>query len=61
MFAATGMPSSMIPMPTPDPKLLAEASYTGDWDKLQEMLATGDEKSLFNGDLNGFVNNVGGL
>lgn len=35
-----------------------EASYTGDWDKLQEMLATGDEKSLFNGDLNGFVNNV---
>ena len=28
---------------------------------MQGMLATGDEKTLFNGDLNGFVNNVGAL
>ncbi|CAJ1341755.1 unnamed protein product [Effrenium voratum] len=42
-------------------KGVCEAAYTGDYDKLQEMLATGDEKSLFNGDLNGFVNNITAL
>ncbi|CAE7278533.1 unnamed protein product [Symbiodinium microadriaticum] len=41
-----------------DLKAVCEASYTGDYDKLEEMLATGDEKTLFNGDLNGFVNNI---
>lgn len=42
-------------------KAVCEASYTGDYAKLQEMLATGDEKTLFNGDLNGFVNNITAL
>eukprot|EP00438_Fugacium_kawagutii_P029953 Skav229971 [mRNA] locus=scaffold327:557669:562837:- [translate_table: standard] len=44
-----------------DVKAVCEASYTGDYGKLQEMLATGDEKTLFNGDLNGFVNNIDGV
>eukprot|EP00434_Breviolum_minutum_P007940 symbB.v1.2.007003.t1/scaffold419.1/size210307/9 len=44
-----------------DMRSVCQASYTGDYDKLQEMLATGDEKSLFNGDLNGFVNNITAL
>eukprot|EP00490_Sorites_sp_Unknown_P000679 CAMPEP_0114653264 /NCGR_PEP_ID=MMETSP0191-20121206/9635_1 /TAXON_ID=126664 /ORGANISM="Sorites sp." /LENGTH=546 /DNA_ID=CAMNT_0001868235 /DNA_START=47 /DNA_END=1688 /DNA_ORIENTATION=+ len=42
-------------------KAVCEASYTGDYGRLQDMLATGDEKSLFNGDLNGFVNNITAL
>jgi [acyl-carrier-protein] S-malonyltransferase len=31
---------------------VAEASYTGDYDLLEELLKTGDEQNLFNGDLN---------
>mmetsp|Transcript_90258 Transcript_90258/g.142603 ORF Transcript_90258/g.142603 Transcript_90258/m.142603 type:complete len:539 (+) Transcript_90258:60-1676(+) len=31
---------------------VCEASYVGDYDLLDELLATGDEKNLFNGDLN---------
>jgi len=42
-------------------KEVCEASYTGDYDRLEEMLATGDEKALFNGDLNGHVNNITAL
>ena len=37
----------------------APAKTRPTWRRIyQEMLATGDEKSLFNGDLNGFVNNA---
>jgi [acyl-carrier-protein] S-malonyltransferase len=31
---------------------VCEAAYVGDYDLLEELLATGDEKTLFNGDLN---------
>jgi [acyl-carrier-protein] S-malonyltransferase len=31
---------------------VCEASYVGDYDLLEELLSTGDEKNLFNGDLN---------
>lgn len=42
-------------------KEVCEASYTGDYDRLEEMVATGDEKTLFNGDLNAHVNNITAL
>jgi len=34
---------------------VADAAYTGDYDLLEEMLSTGNERQLFNGDLNAFV------
>lgn len=37
---------------------VSEAAYTGDYSLLDEMLATGTEKSLYNGDLNAHVNNL---
>jgi len=33
---------------------VAEASFTGDYDALEELLKTGDEQNLFNGDVNAF-------
>jgi len=40
---------------------VCEAAYTGDYDLLEEMLATGDEKMLYNGDVNVHVNNLNAL
>lgn len=40
---------------------LCEAAYTGDIEILEEMLATGNEKTLFNGDLNKHINNLTAL
>jgi len=40
---------------------VCEAAYKGDYDKLEEMLSTGDESTLFNGDLNAFQSNVTAL
>jgi len=40
---------------------VCEACYTGDIVLLEEMLATGDEKNLFNGDLNKHHNNLTAL
>jgi len=40
---------------------VCDASYTGDIDLLEELLATGDEKMLYNGDLNAHVNNITAL
>ena len=37
---------------------VCEAAYVGDYDRLEEPLATGDEKNLFNGDLNTHVPNM---
>jgi [acyl-carrier-protein] S-malonyltransferase len=37
---------------------VAEVAYVGDYDRLEELLATGDEKNLFNGDLNLHVPNM---
>jgi len=34
---------------------VCEMAYVGDYDRLEELLATGDEKNLFNGDLNQHV------
>eukprot|EP00933_Yihiella_yeosuensis_P008390 TRINITY_DN113801_c0_g1_i1.p1 TRINITY_DN113801_c0_g1~~TRINITY_DN113801_c0_g1_i1.p1 ORF type:complete len:555 (-),score=159.18 TRINITY_DN113801_c0_g1_i1:31-1695(-) len=42
-------------------KDVCEAAYTGDYDRLEDMLASGDEKSLFNGDLNEHVNMITAL
>jgi len=40
---------------------VCEAAYQGDFEKLEEMIATGDEKTLFNGDLNKHVNGITAL
>jgi len=40
---------------------VCEAAYTGDLDLLEEMLATGDEKMLYNGDVNAHVSNITAL
>lgn len=40
---------------------VCEAAYTGDYDRLEELLATGDEKNLFNGDVNEHKTNVAAL
>jgi len=40
---------------------VSEAAYTGDIDLLQDMLATGDEKVLYNGDVNVHVNSITSL
>jgi len=37
---------------------VCEASYTGDFNLLQEMLESGDEKTLYNGDINQHVNGL---
>jgi len=37
---------------------VCEAAYIGDFDKLEDFLATGDDKSLFNGDLNKHAPNL---
>jgi len=37
---------------------VSEAAYTGDIDLLEEMLSTGDEKMLYNGDLNAHVSTI---
>jgi len=37
---------------------VSEAAYTGDYDLLEEMLATGSEKMLYNGDINAHVTNI---
>jgi [acyl-carrier-protein] S-malonyltransferase len=37
---------------------VAEASFTGDLDLLEELLESGDEKNLFNGDINAFHSNL---
>lgn len=42
-------------------KEVCEAAYTGDYDLLEEMLASGAEMNLFNGDLNQHVNNITAL
>jgi [acyl-carrier-protein] S-malonyltransferase len=42
-------------------KEVCEASYTGDYDLLEEMLASGNEANIFNGDLNQHVNNITAL
>ena len=34
---------------------MCEVAYVGDYDRLEELLATGTEKDLFNGDLNQHV------
>eukprot|EP00931_Biecheleriopsis_adriatica_P051004 TRINITY_DN2954_c0_g1_i1.p1 TRINITY_DN2954_c0_g1~~TRINITY_DN2954_c0_g1_i1.p1 ORF type:complete len:548 (+),score=162.08 TRINITY_DN2954_c0_g1_i1:94-1737(+) len=44
-----------------DIKDVCEASYTGDIALLDTMLASGDEQTLFNGDLNAHVNNLTAL
>merc|ERR1719210_2220601 len=36
---------------------ISQASFEGDYDKLEEMLSTGDETNLYNGDINQFHNN----
>lgn len=40
---------------------VCESAYTGDYDRLEELLATGDEKNLFNGDVNEHKTNVAAL
>lgn len=40
---------------------VCEASYTGDYDRLEELLATGDERNLYNGDINEHKTNVAAL
>mmetsp|Transcript_85318 Transcript_85318/g.222020 ORF Transcript_85318/g.222020 Transcript_85318/m.222020 type:complete len:540 (+) Transcript_85318:56-1675(+) len=40
---------------------VSEAAYTGDYDLLEEMLSTGDEKMLYNGDINAHVTSVTAL
>jgi len=42
-------------------KDVCEAAYTGDYNLLETMLASGNETSLFNGDLNGHVNKMSAL
>mmetsp|Transcript_156565 Transcript_156565/g.277803 ORF Transcript_156565/g.277803 Transcript_156565/m.277803 type:complete len:536 (-) Transcript_156565:125-1732(-) len=40
---------------------VCEAAYQGDYDTLEMLLSTGDEKNLFNGDLNAHVSNITAL
>mmetsp|Transcript_23043 Transcript_23043/g.62812 ORF Transcript_23043/g.62812 Transcript_23043/m.62812 type:complete len:535 (-) Transcript_23043:191-1795(-) len=40
---------------------VSESAYKGDYDKLEELLSTGDESNLFNGDLNAHSNGVTAL
>lgn len=40
---------------------VCEAAYTGDYDALEEMLSSGDEKNLYNGDINAHVSNITAL
>mmetsp|Transcript_1345 Transcript_1345/g.1533 ORF Transcript_1345/g.1533 Transcript_1345/m.1533 type:complete len:534 (-) Transcript_1345:26-1627(-) len=40
---------------------VCEAGYKGDYDKLEELLSTGDESNLFNGDLNAHQSSVTAL
>eukprot|EP00441_Pelagodinium_beii_P045717 CAMPEP_0197624252 /NCGR_PEP_ID=MMETSP1338-20131121/3965_1 /TAXON_ID=43686 ORGANISM="Pelagodinium beii, Strain RCC1491" /NCGR_SAMPLE_ID=MMETSP1338 /ASSEMBLY_ACC=CAM_ASM_000754 /LENGTH=543 /DNA_ID=CAMNT_0043194361 /DNA_START=62 /DNA_END=1693 /DNA_ORIENTATION=+ len=42
-------------------KDVCEAAYTGDYHLLETMLASGHQKTLFNGDLNSHVNNITAL
>jgi len=39
-------------------EMVCHASYEGDYDQLEELLATGDEQNLFNGDLNEHLEDV---
>mmetsp|Transcript_97752 Transcript_97752/g.226662 ORF Transcript_97752/g.226662 Transcript_97752/m.226662 type:complete len:533 (-) Transcript_97752:110-1708(-) len=40
---------------------VCDAAYKGDYDKLEELLSTGDETTLFNGDLNAHQSNITAL
>jgi len=40
---------------------VCEASYTGDYEALEVMLSTGNEKTLYNGDINAHVSRITGL
>jgi len=67
-----GVPTSGFRNAIPNPKrymkhnamtieMVCEAAYKGDYDKLSELLATGDESTLFNGDINEHTSKVTAL